>query len=134
MQNNNEQLIKQYLDVVNRALQTNRDRFPWKQIVAAGEKKWHGKNIGLGINADGQDEPETYTLEFVNGQFVYNGPGKFDTEYTWEADRAFMQKVVGNPQEYIEHPMKINWDWVKSSLNIGGEEEETPGYTAGGNF
>jgi hypothetical protein len=132
----NEQLIQQYLDVVNRALQTNRDHFPWKQIVAMGEKKWHGANIGLGINEDGNPAPQTYTLEFVNGQFVYKGPGKVETTYTWEADKAFMQKVVANPQEYIQHPMKINWDWVKSSLGIGETEDDTPGYTAstGGTF
>ena len=127
-----EHLVQQYLDVVNRALQANRDHFPWKQIIAKGETTWSGKNIGLGINEPGREVPETYTIRFVNGQFVYGGPGKVDTAYTWEADKAFMEKVVANPQEYIDSPMKINWDWVKSSLSIGDNEKAAG--TAGGNF
>jgi hypothetical protein len=129
-----EHLVQQYLDVVNRSLQANREGFPWKQIISLGETKWSGKNIGLGINEPGREVPETYTIKFANGRFVYDGPGKVDTSYTWEADRNFMEKVVANPQEYIDSPMKINWDWVKSSLNIGDSEDETPGQTAGGTF
>lgn len=115
----NEQLVKDYLNVVNRALAANRDTFPWKQIIAKGEAGWNGKNIGLGINEPGVKTPETYTFTFRNGKFVYGGPGKLDTSYTWEADKGFMQQVVANPQEYIDSPGKINWDWIKSSLNIG---------------
>jgi hypothetical protein len=129
----NDQLVQQYLDVCNRALRANADHFPWKQIISLGNTKWEGKNIGLGINEPGRETPETYTITFVNGQFVYGGPGKFDTSYTWEADKAFMEKVVASPQEYIDHPMKINWDWVKSSLSIG-DNEETTSQSAGGNF
>ena len=127
----NSQLVTKYLDVVNRSLQANRDHFPWKQIIAKGETTWSGKNIGLGINEPGREVPETYTIKFVNGSFVNDGPGKVDTTYTWEADKAFMEKVVANPQEYIDNPMKINWDWVKSSLNLGDSEQST-GYSAGG--
>jgi len=130
----NDQLVQKYLDVCNRALQANRDHFPWKQIIAKGETTWHGKNIGLGINEPGREVPETYTIKFVNGQFVYDGPGKVDTTYTWEADKAFMQKVVNSPQEYIDSPMKINWDWAASALNITNPEKETPGQSAGGSF
>lgn len=131
---NNEHLVQQYLNVVNRSLQANREGFPWKQIIAKGETTWNGKNIGLGINEPGREVPETYTIKFVNGQFVYDGPGKVETTYTWEADKNFMEHVVANPQEYIDKPMKINWDWVKSSLNIGDNDMETPGQTAGSNF
>ncbi|MDQ3024429.1 MAG: hypothetical protein M3R04_08620 [bacterium] len=121
---NNEQLVKQYLDVVNRSLQANSEGFPWKQIIAKGESTWSGKNIGLGINEPGRETPETYTLTFANGKFVYGGPGKVDTSYTWEADKGFLENVVAKPQEYIDSPMKINWDWIKSSLNIGDAEIE----------
>ena len=129
---NNEHLVQQYLDVCNRALEANREGFPWKQIIALGESKWSGNNIGLGINEPGRETPDTYTIKFANGRFIYGGPGKIDTEYTWEADKNFMEQVVANPQEYIDKPMKINWDWAVSSLGIGKSEDETPGYTASG--
>lgn len=128
---NSQKLIQSYLDVVNKTLTTNRDQFPWKQIVDKGEREWHGKNIGIGINNPNDDTPEVHTLEFRKGQFVYLGPGKVNTAYTWEADRQFMQHVVDNPQEYYDNPLKLNWDWMKSSLNIGDRDVETPGMGAG---
>jgi hypothetical protein len=29
-----------------------------------------------------------------------------------------MQKVVDNPQEYVDHPEKLDWDWLTNRLGI----------------
>jgi hypothetical protein len=122
-----EHLLQQYLDVFNSAMTANADHFPWKQIVAKGRDEWEGKNVGIGINSPDGGAPETYTIRLTGGNWTLVGPGKVDTVYTWEADRAFLEKVAANPQEYITSPMKINWDWVKSMMGIGPEERSASG-------
>ena len=47
--------------------------------------------------------------------------GKQEADVAWTVSRAYLEKLVENRREYIEHPAKIDWDWLKSRVGLGGE-------------
>ena len=35
----------------------------------------------------------------------------------WKVSQEYLAKVAANPQDYIDHPVKLDWDWLKSRIS-----------------
>lgn len=117
--------FRQFLYVMNESLDANRDRFPYKQILAACEKTFPDWNIGVAVYADDPDTPhDFYTIRFKDGEFELVEHGKEKPKMTWKTPQSYIKKVIKNPQEYVKHPEKLDWDWFKERLGIGSKEQE----------
>ena len=53
------------------------------------------------------------TIRLNNDEFELVSHGKQESEIAWKLSWDFLQQVVENPQEYIDHPEKFDWDWLK---------------------
>lgn len=108
-------LLVQYLDVCNAALERNRDRFPFKQILGAAQRAERGRLIELQIV---EDEQSSYVMQIEQGRVVAQPHGDCkdcNCVREWNVSKDYLEDVVQNPQIYINNPAKINWEWMYDS-------------------
>jgi hypothetical protein len=112
-------LFTQYMDVVNRSIEENRDEFLYKQLLKLGEKLIGDKKIGAAIYQRDPDEPhDWFTLTFKDGKF-YAEHGKHAPDISWKVKEEHLRNVVSNPDPYVKSPAKLDLDWLKTRLQIG---------------
>ncbi len=113
-----EQLFLRYLEICNEALDCNKDKFPYKQIWHAAQKFLQDKNISLAVY---DDNPKvTYNLS-INDNHIDVVSKKVEgkkSDGAWHVNMSYMEKVVSNPEEYINNPAKIDWDWLRNRLHV----------------
>jgi hypothetical protein len=114
-------LFAQALDVMNRAVRAHEDQTPYKQILQASEKLVGDRAIAVGVAKEPGGEPyDFYTVRFADGSFELEGRGRQgDPSLSWRVSRSYLEGVVEHPQRYIEHPEKLDLDWLKGRLGIG---------------
>ena len=113
-----EQLFLRYLEICNKALDCNKDKFPYKQIWQAAQKVLSDKNISLAIY---DDHPKaTYDLSIHDNHIDVVGKNVKEekSDDAWHVNMSYMEKVVSNPDEYIRNPAKIDWDWLRNRLHV----------------
>jgi len=116
---NNNTLFVDYLNTCNAALDAHKNEFPYDKIIAAGDKMLDGKKLGVAIYKDDPDKPhDFFTVRFSGGAFELLKHGKDDPNVAWKTSQEHMRQVVENKQEYIEHPAKLDLDWMKSRVGI----------------
>lgn len=112
-------LFTQYLNVINAALAEHKDAMPYKAILEASEKVFGGTKVGVAVYADDPDTPFDYfTIRFREGSYELVSHGKQEPDVAGKVSRDYLEKVVENAQDYIDHPIKLDWDWLKSRLGI----------------
>ena len=110
----------QYLNICNMALTRHKEAFPYKQILEIGESTLGGKNIVIAVLADDSKSVAAYyTIRFSGGTFDVVAHQKEEAEMDWTVKESYLKKVVESPGDYIAHPEKLEWEWLKSRLNIG---------------
>lgn len=119
MEKTTRNLVSETLGVMNRSITRNEDSFPYKQILQLSEKALHGKRIGIAVYRDDAKHPhDFYTAEFNEGRLSLLGRGKEDVSTTWTVSEDYLKKVAGDPEPYIEHPEKLDWEWLRDRLGI----------------
>ncbi len=112
----------QYLNICNLALNKHKEAFPYKQILEIGESVLGGKNIKISVVPDDSGLTIThYTVRFNGGTFDVVTDETEVSEMDWTLKESYLKKVVTSPADYINHPEKIEWEWLKDRLNIGQE-------------
>lgn len=107
------------LNVMNAALAEHRDDIPYKQILAGAEKLLKDRNLGVAIYEDDPSSPfDFFTIRFQEGNLQIVSRGKKEPDLTWKVSRRYLEDVAKNSDEYIKHPAKLDWDWLKSRLGI----------------
>ena len=111
------QLFMDGLDVINRSLDENRDKGVYGKLIAAFDKFVDGHVAAAGVY---QDDPKTphdfFTIRYLKGRFelVERGKGEHDTE--WKVSTEYLQSLVDDPQKYIDHPARLDLEWLKHIL------------------
>lgn len=112
-------VFTQYLNVLNRSLGAHRDDFPYQQIISAAEELLEDKDIGVAIYEDEPDNPHDYfTISFEEGSFEIEEHGKESPDVDWRVSESYLREVIQNEEEYVEHPDRLNIDWLKARLNL----------------
>ena len=110
-------LFTDALDVTNKALEKHRDSGFMKGLVAAWDKFLDGHKAGVAIYDEDPEKPFDYfTIRYLNEKFEILSRGKSEHDTEWKVSRDYLQSIVDNPQEYIEHPSKLDLDWLKDRL------------------
>ncbi|MGM0576419.1 MAG: hypothetical protein ACQEXJ_11875 [Myxococcota bacterium] len=112
-------LFTQYLDVVNRAIGQHRDEFPYKQILAGGRKLLGDKHVGVGIYKERGDQPhDWFTIRMLDdGRLDIVEHGKASPDLTWKVREQHLHNVVDDPEPYIDHPAKLDLDWLRTRVS-----------------
>jgi hypothetical protein len=112
-------LVVQYLNVVNTALDRHREDFPYNKILSLSQRVLAGKNIGMGVyKGEAKSAYDYYTLSMDDGRLRLVSHGKTDADLEFKARLSYLEEVVENDAEYIEHPVKLDWEWLKTRLGI----------------
>lgn len=106
-------LFEQYLDICNQAIAKHKGEFPYQQVLNLGETLMGDRPIDLAIY---DDEPKAaFSLHFKDDK-LENGGYPSDVKKAWRMNLSYLKKVVEHPDDYIEHPEKLDLDWLKSRM------------------
>lgn len=118
--NDNTKLMIDYLDTCNAALARHEDETPYKQLIELADKKLNDKEIAVALYDDDPDAPhDFFTIEMTDGALHFLQHGKRSPDLVWKTPRAYLKKVVDEPQAYIDEPSKLDFDWLKARVGIG---------------
>jgi len=113
-------LFSQALSVVNQSLERHKDETPYKQIIQGAAKLMGDTTLAVGICKEtGSDPYDYYTVRYADGRFDLTGRGKQNgVDVSGTVTRGYLENVVETPDRYLEHPEKLDLDWVKDKLGI----------------
>ena len=110
---NKYELFQGYIDVCNRALEINKNRFPFKQILGTAQKTGEDRLVEVKIVDDGpgSDFVIGFDKNKIKGDLHGDCP-HCRCEGQWRVSRSYMEDVVRNPDAYIKNPAKLDWEWM----------------------
>jgi hypothetical protein len=112
-------LFTQYLNVVNRTLATHRDEFPYQQMISAGQATLRVRRIGVAVYQDDPQHPHDWlTIHMDNGKLAVLEHGKADPDITWRVKERHLEAVTEHSEESVDHPVKLDFDWLKTRIGI----------------
>jgi len=107
-----DDLLSRYLAVCNKALDLNRDRFPFKQILSAAQEVEQRHKVELQIIGD---RGRRFVLSFNEGHIRFephNDCGPSQCVRTWRVDPGYLEYVSQHPDVFIQNPARIDWEWM----------------------
>ena len=112
-------LLVEYLDVCNTTLAANRNTFPYKQLFALFEKLFANRQVACMMY---EDNPNlvllTATVQLAGGKFEPVPEKEANPSLHIKLKTGYMEGVVRHRRDYIDHPEKLDWDWLKSRLGM----------------
>lgn len=114
-QNDYEDLLQAYVNVCNRVLQENWDRFPYSHIWRAAEGAMSGRMVRFAVVDDEPKAECTVSMEAKSlneSQDVKTGEAP-----VMRLSARYMADVVANPDKYVGDPSLIDWGWLKPPQN-----------------
>ena len=110
-----DELFHRYLDICNQAIKKHKGEFPYQQVLNFGETLMGDHPIDLAVY---DDEPKAAFSLFFKSNKLKDGGHPLDVKKAWRMNLSYLRKVVEHPDEYIEHPEKLDLDWLKSRLGF----------------
>lgn len=109
-------LVKQYLNICNDVLLSHRQSPLLKQVLALVNRLYSQDTITFKVVND-DDEPLGYfSTRFVDGTFTPVEEGRQDPDIHLQLQRSYLEQVVNNAQDYMDHPTKLDWDWLTGEV------------------
>ncbi len=113
---NIDELFQKYLEICNKAIAENKDRFPYKNLMSLSENILGDHKIDLAVY---DDNPKgAYSLQFRDKKLELAEKPPEKPESAWRVNRSYLEKVVSNPEKYVEHPERLDLDWLKSRIGL----------------
>lgn len=109
-----ERVFQQYLEICNRAIEQNKNKFPYTEIWGSRLKARKDEMEIEAIVYD--DRPKlAYMLRLTKDMKIEIVEKKtLPPEEAWPFTYQYLKRVVDNPQDYIENPAKLEWGWLKT--------------------
>jgi hypothetical protein len=121
-------LVSDYLDVCNAAADAHRHSVVYGPIIAAYDSVFANRAVGIDIYDQDPDKIETtIPIRLVHGEFVPVPETGIDPSFHLKLGRHYMEDVVAHRGDYIRHPEKLDWDWIKSRMGIEPHHGQTQG-------
>jgi hypothetical protein len=118
-----EPLMNKYVTLCNRAIAENEDKFWYQQAKKLNRAIWNdGARFRTLVYGDNPKETQAqFTLHFdVDRHELSLGPDttEEDVAFTWKTPVSYLQDVVEErPDWYLEHPVRLDWQWLKARAN-----------------
>lgn len=120
-------LLTEFLDVCNAAAAAHQHSMVYKPIIAAYESIFANRQVGIDIyNRDPDDIETTAAIRLVGRSFEPVPETEAKPSFHMKLGRQYMENVVAHRDEYIRHPEKLDWDWLKS--RIGAQSHHDPAH------
>jgi hypothetical protein len=115
-----ETLFFRALDVLNLSLDAHRGFAPYRQMISAAESFLKDKNLRVLVYDDDPDAPRAeFAIRLKNRQFEHRpatSREKDESDVVWRVPTSYLEDLANNAVDYISHPMKINWNWLKARI------------------
>jgi hypothetical protein len=112
------ELLRGALHVVNEVMDAYRDRMPYAQLLKLGDTVLSGYNIDVLVHHE--DDPcETlacFTMQLRKGAFELVSADGEPSYSEWRVSRGDLARLIRHPKEYIEHPSRLDWAWLRSRV------------------
>ena len=116
---NTYDLFMGYLDVINDALEKHSDTPVIGELASWIADLTESKKFGAAIyDSDPQSPYDYFTVRIAHGKVELDSRGKNEPEIDWRVSKDFLVKVNENRQDYIDNPLKLDLDWLKSRVGI----------------
>jgi len=111
------ELFTRALTVTNRSLRENRGSGVYGALLSAWDKYLDGHRAGVAVYDGNPEEPFDYfTIRYMNGRFELQSRGKSEHDTEWKVSRDYLRSLADNPQTYIDHPSRLDIDWLRDRL------------------
>src|SRR5581483_9300916 len=117
-------LLIEYLDVCNAAIEQHRDSLVHKAMIAAWDMIFVGRDVGVNICDDNDRVETSVTIRLGNRAFVPVADPQTEPSFHLKVKRSYMEDVVEHRDEYVRHPEKLDWDWLKSRLALDARHKQ----------
>lgn len=108
-----EEVFQQYLEICNRAIEQNRNKFPYTEIWGTRFKTLTTEATLQAIVYD--DRPKAaFKLRLTKDMKIEIMEKKPVPEEEWPFTYQYLKRVVDNPDEYVANPTKLEWGWLKT--------------------
>jgi hypothetical protein len=112
-------LLREYLNICNTAANEHRHSLVYGPIIAAYDGVFAHWQVGINIYDSQPDQIEaTITIRLLDGEFVPVPEADAHPSFHLKLGRRYMEDVVAHGDEYIRHPEKLDWDWIKSRMGM----------------
>ncbi len=109
-------LFKQYVDICNTAISSHREEFPYKQLWDAFSRLSDNAQVRVAVY---DDQPKSlYALRFAQDHIEAEENGNEDNP-GFRINLSYLKQVVEHPEQYIENPALLDWDWLKNRISRG---------------
>jgi hypothetical protein len=115
-----DELFDQYIEVVNRVIRENSDGLYGKAAKLWG-KAFGDEPIAVGVYENDADNPHHwYTVKLrAGGHFeLVERARQPSAKIRWKIKEDHLTHVIHNPQQYIERPLKLDIDWIKTRVGL----------------
>jgi hypothetical protein len=107
-------LMNRYLDVCNKAIEENKEDFFYKRVWGISERIFKTYHMHIAVYDD--RVKNLYVLRYADHKISEDRSVKPDFERSWHINYSYLKHVVDNPEQYIKHPAKLDWDWLKNKV------------------
>ncbi len=112
-----QRMLMTYLEVCNKVMLANRDRFPYRQIWAASEKALRGNPVILTLVTDSAKASCRVAMDKsaikVHPLASACVPSCCQVPAVHAVAADYVEDVLSDPDRYVADPSLINWDWLK---------------------
>ena len=116
---NTYELFMGYLDVINDALEKHTDTPVIGDLADWIADLTESKKFGAAIyDSDPQSPYDYFTVRIADGKVELDSRGKNEPDIGWRVSKDFLMEVNENRQDYIDNPMKLDLEWLKSRVGI----------------
>ena len=104
-------LMQTYMDICNKALLFNKDRFPFKEIFEAAKNLEADRRIEVKIS----DCAASYIIQIKDGKIVHERHSDCpdcECDGQWMINNQYLCDVIQNADFYVANPARIDWGWM----------------------
>ncbi len=109
-------LIKYYINICNYALFKHRHLPLMKEVLAGVSRIYSQDSISFEVTDDANKPLAYFSTRFVDSMFTPVEEGTHSPDIRLKLSRSYLQKVVENSDEYMEHPTRLDWDWLTGEV------------------
>lgn len=106
-------LVARYIEVVNDAIEEAEDSLLLAIDAWFTEAVLDDTEIAIGLFDDDEDDIDVwFTLHFEDNELTLEAEGKDDPDVKWRVPRAHIENVLDDPDDFVDHPSKLDLDWL----------------------
>lgn len=115
-----KQIFEDYVEICNRVMSENMDRFWYRQAKRLNRTVWSDANFHTIVYDEHPDRVVgEYTLHFDPDAWELQilPPGDHEVAFSWKVPLEYLDDVVNErPEWYLEHPVMLDGVWMADRI------------------